>query len=398
MTTRSRSLQLHVPGHEERKISWLELFYDLIYVATIIQLGNMLVGDPTARGALLFVFLFVPVWWSWTGLMFFFNRFVVDDVWHRVLVFAQMFAIANMAISVTGAFADTSVAFALSYFAVRALLVVFYARAWLHVPGARALIERYGVGFSFAALCWLASAFVPEPYRYVLWVVGLALEFSVPLSAGSRRLQHLLPPDAPHVAERYGLFTIIVLGESFIKVVGGLADHGVTLDTLVLSGLGFVVAACVWWLYFGGMHGAVLQATTRARYLWIYAHLPLTIGITGIGVGLKKLTVLPLDAPAPDSVRWLLGGAVVLCLLAFVVLDSVRVAGRHRRGGRETAARLAAAAAVLALAALGGGASALTVALLVAAACALQVLFRELVAGSDDARALGQTAPVEPPH
>jgi low temperature requirement protein LtrA len=397
MTTRPSSLQLHVPGHEERKISWLELFYDLIYVATIIQLGNMLVGDPTARGALLFVFLFVPVWWSWTGLMFFFNRFVVDDVWHRVLVFAQMFAIANMAISVTGAFADTSVAFALSYFAVRALLVVFYARAWLHVPNARALIRRYAVGFSVAGLCWLASALVPDPYRYGLWAVGLALEFYVPLSAASRRLQHLLPPDTSHLAERYGLFTIIVLGESFIKVVGGLADHGVTLDTLVLSGLGFVVAACVWWLYFGGVHGAVVQATTRARYLWIYAHLPLTVGITGIGVGLKKLTVLALGDPAPDSVRWLLGGAVGLCLLAFVVLDSAK-AGWERAAGRETAAKVVAAAALLALAALGGGASALIVALLVATACIAQILVGELGGGSDRAGATGQTLSAERPR
>ncbi|CAN5730637.1 hypothetical protein BH23DEI1_BH23DEI1_21170 [soil metagenome] len=375
--TRERSLRLHVARHEERKISWLELFYDLIYVATIIQLGNLLADDPTPRGATLFVFLFVPIWWSWTGMMFFFNRFVVDDAVHRVLVFAQMFAIANLAISVTGAYGETSAAFALSYAAVRFILVVLYVRAWGAVPDARPLIRRYALGFSFAATFWVVSAFVPEPYRYAFWLVGLALEFYVPLSAGSRRLQHLLPPDREHVAERYGLFTIIVLGESFIKVVGGLADHGVTLDALVLSGLGFVVAASLWWLYFDGAHAAIHTTTARARYAWIYGHLPLTIGITSVGVALKKLAVLPMGDGVSDTVRWLFGGAVIVCLLAFAMLDGVKAAPRPGGFAALVGARLAGAAAVGVIVLLGGALSTFAFALLVALVCAVQIVVLE---------------------
>lgn len=366
----SRALRLHVPGGEERKIGWLELFYDLIYVATIIQLGDLLSADASPRGVLLFVFLFVPVWWSWTGMMFYFNRFVADDGWHRVLVFAQMFAIAHLAISVTGAFGETSAAFALAYFAIRVVLVAFYLRAWTVVPDARPLIRRYAGGFSLAAAVWLASALVPPPYRFGLWAVGLGLEFYVTLSPRSRRLQHLLPADIPHFAERYGLFTIIVLGESFIKVVGGLAGRGIGVDALLLSGLGFAVAASVWWLYFDHTHGAVVRSTPAARYVWVYGHLPLMVGITALGVGLKKLALLPLGDPASDTVRWLFGGAVALCLVAFALLDSVKVAGGPGSLAPELAARLVGAIVVLGIAAFGGGLPAGAFALLVALTCA----------------------------
>lgn len=360
-------LQLHAPGGEDRKISWLELFYDLIYVATIIQLGNLLVQDPTPRGALLFALLFVPVWWSWTGMMFFFNRFVVDDLWHRLMVFAQMFAVANMAISVAGAFDETSTSFALSYVAVRAVLVAFYLRAWRSVPNARPLTRRYAAGFSVAALLWLASVFVPPPYRFALWLLGLALEFYVPLSAGSRRLQHLLPPDTAHFAERYGLFTIIVLGESFIKVVSGLADQGVGRDALVLSGFGFVVAACLWWLYFGATHGRLEHASLGMRQRWVYGHLPLTAGITGVGVGLKKLTALSVGDPATDTARWLVGGAIASCLVAFALLSDANASGPAKRRGRV--APLAGAAAMLALAWVTHGLPALAFAALASLLC-----------------------------
>lgn len=349
-----RSLRRHRPDGGERKIGWLELFYDLIYVATIIQIGDMLARDASTTGILLFVVLFVPVWWSWTGMMFYFNRFVADDVVHRVLVFVQMFAVAHLAIAASGAFGEASVAFALAYGAVRLVLVVFYLRAWRIAPEARGLIRLYAGGFTLAAVLWLGSALVPPPYRFGLWVLGLALEFYVALAPSSRRLQTFLPPDLAHFAERFGLFTIIVLGESFIKVVGGLAGKGVGLDALVLSGLGFAVVASVWWLYFDHTHVAVVRSSAAARYLWVYGHLPLTVGVTALGVALKKVVLLPMGEPVGDTARWLFGGAVALCLLALAVLESVRRFEHARRALRGSLARGLAAAAALALAAFGG--------------------------------------------
>ena len=368
-TERRRPLQLHVQHGEERKISWLELFYDLIYVATIIQLGDLLSSEVSPLGALLFVLLFVPVWWSWTGVMFYFNRFVADDLLHRLLIFAQMFAVATMAISVTGAFGERSSAFALAYFSVRIILVLLYLRAWRHIVPARPLIGRYAVGFALAASLWLVSAFVPPPFRFVLWIAGLAIEFYVPLSSGSRKIQSLLPPDGPHLSERYGLFTIIVLGESFIKVVSGLGEHGMSFDSLVFSGLGFVIAVSLWWMYFDNVQGATLRRIAAAPYLWIYTHLPMTIGIIAVGVGLKKLALLEFGKPLPDEYRWLITAAVALCLLAFALLDSLRERERPLGWATHALRGLPAVVIVLLIGLLGGGLPELVVVLAIALVC-----------------------------
>ena len=117
------------PG-EGRKVLWIELFYDLIFVATIIQLGNVLSHDLSWRGLALYALLFVPVWWAWSGMMFLFNRFIADDVPQRLLVLTQMFAIALLATQVGGAFGEQSAGFAAAYAAVRALLLLLYARVW----------------------------------------------------------------------------------------------------------------------------------------------------------------------------------------------------------------------------------------------------------------------------
>ena len=85
----SQILQLRTTqaGHgDEQKVGWLELFYDLVYVATIIALGNKLSEDSSTEGVLAFAALFVPIWWSWTGMAFYMTRFNQDDVGHRLLV------------------------------------------------------------------------------------------------------------------------------------------------------------------------------------------------------------------------------------------------------------------------------------------------------------------------
>lgn len=92
---------LHTPSaHTEHKVARLELFYDLIYVATIIQLGNALSHHVGLGGVLVFFALFVPLWYTWTGFTFYSNRFMVDDGLHRGRVFIQMFAVDAMAVSV----------------------------------------------------------------------------------------------------------------------------------------------------------------------------------------------------------------------------------------------------------------------------------------------------------
>ena len=275
-------------GHEERKVGWLELFYDLIYVAAIIQLGNVLSKDVSWMGAARFAFLFVLVWWAWTGTMFYYNRFVTDDALHRVIIFAQMFAVGNMAIFASTAFKEGAIPFALSYTVARLMLVALYARASAYNERARPLINRYIGGFSVGAALWLLSVFVPAPFRFVLWFLALAVEFYTPLSKGSRQLYGLLPPDAHHMMERFALITIIVLGESFIKSLDALVGHSITGATYVFGAVAFLLVVSVWWVYFDDVAETHIRETALAPFVFIYTHLPLALGITALGGRHKK--------------------------------------------------------------------------------------------------------------
>jgi low temperature requirement protein LtrA len=355
-------------SEEERRVTWLELFYDLVYVATVIQLGNVLSDNVSALGFVLFVVLFIPIWWSWTGFTFVMNRFVVDDVVHRILIFSQIAFIALLAMSVQGAFGDLGTQFTLAYVGIRAILILLYVRAGRHVVRARPLTNRYARGFAIAALLWLASAFVPAPWRYVLWGLGMLVDFATPLS--STRVNALLPPDVPHMAERYGLFTIIVMGEAFVKVISN-APQEPLWPSAVLSGLfALVIVASLWWLYFDDVAGSPVSPVGLAPYVWIYSHLPVAIGLTAFGVGIKKLIFLVPGEPLADKYRLLIGGALLIYLVLSTFIDLVTTRSEHPLPPQRRAMiRLACAMLVFLLTLVGGVWPATLWIALVAVAC-----------------------------
>ena len=129
----------------QRRATWLELLYDLVFVVAVAELANVLEPGVTTASLLTFVGLFVPVWWAWAGYVFYANRFDTDDISHRLLVIPQILAVATMAASV-GDLGERSTLFALSYVAVRILLLIAYVRVGRHVAQARPLAVRYAIG------------------------------------------------------------------------------------------------------------------------------------------------------------------------------------------------------------------------------------------------------------
>ena len=136
----------------ERHASWLELFFDLVFVVAITELSQYLVADHSAAGFLRFAALFVPVWVAWQGYMAYATRFDTDDLGFRLAYFGAMLAIAAMAVLIGDvAHGRHSAAFAVSYVALRAIMLLLYWRAWLAVPQARVLIRFYGLGYAGGA-------------------------------------------------------------------------------------------------------------------------------------------------------------------------------------------------------------------------------------------------------
>lgn len=360
---------------EEQKVGWLELFYDLVYVATVIALGNQLSDDISTDGVLTFAVLFVPIWWSWAGLAFYITRFSLDDVGHRLLVFAQMFAVSVLAIHAHDGLGDNSAIFAVAYAGARMLLVLMYVRAGQQYPTERALTTRYARGFSLAAAIWFISALVPTPLRFGLWVAGLIVDFGTPLLPSTRQLQAQSPPSAHHLPERFGLFTIIVLGEAFIKVITGATGHELELSNAFYGVCALIIAASIWWMYFDNVKGSVVRRTLFAGQVWVYTHLPLVAAITVFGVAAKKVVLLEPHHDLPDEKRLLMAGAVAVTLLTIAILDLASVSeSRDKWQPRLILARLSGAVIAIGLGLAGSSLSAGVLMVLLAAICAAQIL------------------------
>ena len=335
-------VQHHAAAEEsERKVTWLELFYDLIYVATLIQLGNTLSEDVSVNSFLRLVIVFIPVWWAWTGMTFYMNRFEIDDIGHRVLIYVQICALAVLGVSIGGALGELAMQFALAYAAIRVILILLYARSWRTAPHARPLIQRYMLAQSAAALLWVISAFVPQPFNVGLWLVALIIDIGNSFIPSTQRLQALLPPDSGHMRERYGLFTLIVLGESFIKTVSAAAGFTFTATTLLVSSLGIGVVFSLWWLYFDDAEETAIRPRRAAPYVWIYSHLPLAIGLTAVGVASKKLFVGVAEGHFKPDYLVLYCVALILYAVSLALIDfvTVRQDGQTAQSGARLVAR-----------------------------------------------------------
>ena len=370
---------------KEKRASWLELFYDLIFVAAIAEVAHYLHDHLTIFGFLSYVLMFIPIWWSWVGATFYATRFDTENIPHRLLTLLQMVAIAILAVNVHDGLGENSAAFALSYVAVRTILIFQYLCAGHFIPVAKQLTHWYAKGFSIAAAIWLISGFIPIPWRFALWIIALIVDFCTPLAAG--KLVAQIPPNFSHIPERLGLFTIIVLGEAVIAVVKGVSQLQWGIASAAVALLGMLIAFCLWWIYFDSVDGSPLRAMGTGKMgialLWLYSHLPLAMGIAGTGVGVehiivsaKKTTILPSEE------RWLICISLIICLVSLAIIHLITCTlGTVRKRKILAAYRLGSAAFILVIAIAGSQLSPVMLMILLGIACTIQVVL-DLIKGT----------------
>ncbi|MBD2257611.1 low temperature requirement protein A [Pseudanabaena sp. FACHB-2040] len=361
---------------EERRATWLELFYDLVFVAAIGELAHYLRDHLSGGGLMSFALFFFAIWWCWVGATFYATRFDNDAIPDRLLTFLQMGIVAAMAVNAHHGLEDGSVGFALCYVLFRGLLVVQYLIAGHFIAEARGLTTRYALGFGSSVMLWLASIFVPVPWRYVLWAVGMLVDLGTPLTA--RKLVVLIPPSLTHIPERIGLFTIIVLGESIIAVVNGLEELQWSFEAGLTAFLGLSLAFSLWWLYFDSADGSPLQSMKRGQMTigltWLYAHLPLAASLTAAGVGVGRMIENGPGMPPETAERWLLCGAIALSLSVLAGIHWMTCTlGTPRFRRVLSTYRLTAAALILLLAVSGSQISSLNLVAILTLICAIQV-------------------------
>jgi hypothetical protein len=206
----------------ERAASRLELFFDLAYVLVVAELAASFAKDLSWHGAAVFAGLFTITWWSWVTTTLYANRFDTNDIVYRLAKLGNTGAVIAMAASAQEAIGAKAVAFAIGYLVTRLLLLALYARAYRHVTGARSTIGIYLTATAAAATLWAASLAAPDTIRYAMWAAGILVEGVAPLVATRRGGG--VPLHLNHLPERFGLFVILVLGESVASIVIGVHD------------------------------------------------------------------------------------------------------------------------------------------------------------------------------
>jgi low temperature requirement protein LtrA len=312
------------PAHERhvRRPGWTELFFDLVFAAAIAQLSAPLDHDYSIFGIVRFTFLLALVFLAWFGYTAFATQFAVDDAVQRALIVVQIFFVAVMAANATDALSSRDAAgFGAAYGGVRAILALQYVRV-LRSPDAGTLVRRRIIGLFAAAIFWAASAFFSPPQRYVGW--GIALLIDIGNSWPASRSTMVSPPGATHFPERFGLLTIILLGEFVASVMRGIESQmGWSFLAASAAVLSLALGFGIWSGYSDGAmawetrHVRSHRDVVRLRN-WIALHFLLFLGISILGVGVRRAIALPPGGHFGPEEQWITCSATAGIIFAII--------------------------------------------------------------------------------
>ncbi len=340
---------------KDRTVSNLELFYDLAYVAVIAQASHHLAGHVSLVAFLEFAVVFGMLWFAWFNGSLYVELHGREDGRTRLLVFLQMGLLALLAVFTGEAAGATGQQFAVVY----AAFLLLMGWAWYSIreldrlerPEFLRITAVYVGGMIISTLVIGATAVLPEAWRLPIWTVFLLgwISFIVTGARDSaRQVEGIAPTES--LVERFGLFTIIVLGEVILGVVTGLSAAGADALTIATGSLAMVIGFGFWWIYFD-LVGRRLPRGGGTIWTWMLSHLPIQLSIVAAGAAIVSLIEHAHDATTPPETSLLLGGSVAIGLLALILTErSLEDAIRLEMVYRPLAAVLAVGAAIALLA------------------------------------------------
>ncbi len=323
LRARKSVLRGHGGGHAP--VSYLELFFDLVFVFAITQLSHSLHHHLTWHGLAENAALFLAVWWGWIYTSWVSNWADPDRLPIRLLLLGVMLASLAMAVAIPDAFAGNGLLFAGSYVTLQ-LGRSFAATLIFRPEGAARMrnMARITAWFVASAPLWIGGALASDPnLRLLLWLLALAIEYAGPMtmfrtpvlgrSSGSD-----WDISGSHMAERCALFIIIALGEGIVVTGSAVADAPWGAGLALALAIAFAGSALMWWLYFdlGAQRGAQLisghaQAGRVARNAYTYLHMPIVLGVIIAAVGDALLLEHWHDTAGHDLVLVQTGGTVL---------------------------------------------------------------------------------------
>jgi low temperature requirement protein LtrA len=295
-TSWRRPMRARDHDEEHRAASPLELLFDLCFVVAVAQaaagLHHAVVAGQVAEGVLGYGLVFFAIWWAWVNFTWFASAFDNDDVLYRLVTLVQIAGVLLLAAGVPAAFEQRySWAVTAGYVVMRVALVIQWLRVAHDDPGARKMALRYAAGVSVLLFGWVGLGFAPG-LALPGFAVLATLELLVPVVA--LRAGPPTPWHPGHVAERYGLFTLIVLGESVLaatSTVGSAVTTGGLSASLIVSAAGgLVLIFALWWSYFERPAAEGLRLAPGRVFGWGYGHLLVFACLAAVGAGLQVVT------------------------------------------------------------------------------------------------------------
>lgn len=279
------------PHESGRTASTLELFFDLVFVIavsiTAVQLHHSLSEGHVAAGILSYAMVFFAIWWAWMNFTWFATSFDTDDWLYRVLTIVQMGGVLVLAAGVVPAFQEHDFRLAiLAYIVMRLALVAQWLRASRHTPLRRTALT-YAGGVVVVQGLWLLFLLVPAQLAIPAFIVFALCELAVPVIA---ERSATTPWHPHHITERYGLFALILLGESLLASANAVIEavgEGEHIGELVfMSALALVVTAALWWIYFWPPHHTAITGL-RGSITYGYGHIAIFAAAGAFSAGIE---------------------------------------------------------------------------------------------------------------
>ena len=278
------------PEEGHRAATPLELFFDLVFVVAIAQaaaaLHHSVAQAHVVDGLVSYLMVFFAIWWAWMNFTWFASAYDTDDVSYRLITFVQLIGALIVAAGVATAFDGDFRLVLVGYVIMRLALVTQWLRAAQADALRRPAARRYAGGIAVVQVAWVGFLFVPAAAQLPVFILLAIAELSVPLWAEQ---QISTPWHAEHIAERYGLLTIIVLGESILSTSLGvqtiLSAGNVSTQIIVIITGGLLILFSMWWLYFERPAHHLLSSTSRA-FIWGYGHYAIFASVAAVGAGL----------------------------------------------------------------------------------------------------------------
>jgi len=312
---------------EDQRVTFVELFFDLVFVFAVTQLSHSLVHHLSLEGLAQTTLLMMAVWWVWIDTSWCTNWLDPERTPVRLLLFALMLGGLVLSSSIPQAFSTRRQAFAFAYASIQVSRCLFMLWALRRTsPGNFRNFQRITVWRALASAIWIAGAFADGGTRLMVWTVALLLETAAPaigfwVPGLGRSTTEDWDVEGGHMAERCGLFVIIALGESVLVTGTKFAGLAWTPTTIAAFVVAFVASVAMWWIYFNvGAERASRRIAASsdpgriARLSYTYLHLPLVAGIIVAAAGDDLTLSHPTDAVDAKTAAVLLGAPALYLL------------------------------------------------------------------------------------